>query len=404
MDKPKIANAPGLVLRPINDGWTAQWQARADLIKRGFPNKSVRICQIGQEPNATELAFIADRCTFLQNEMLVWGRGGLPKGNVPFDGTIASLIRCYQDDSDSPFHKLRWNSRTNYQNLMRRLKSDCGDELLSEVNARMVLRWHELWLGQSNHVAMSHSLIGMVRTLLTFGSTILENEHCRRLKETLGDMRFTMPKPRTERITAEQVAAVRAKAHALGRHSLALAQAFQFEVILRQKDVIGEWVPSSEPGLSEVVDGGHKWLRGIRWSEIDENLILRHTTSKRQKDVEVDLKLAPMVMEELNLLGDRPKSGPIVVYEKSGRPYQAVQFRKEWRLVATAAGVPENVFNMDSRAGAISEATDAGADLEHVRHAATHSDIKMTQRYSRNAAEKTANVQRSRSEHRKNKA
>jgi hypothetical protein len=53
-----------------------------------------------------------------------------------------------------------------------------------------------------------------------------------------------------------------------------------------------------------------------------------------------------------------------------------------WRKVATAAGVPKTVYNMDSRAGAISEATDAGAELEHVRHAATHSDISMTQRYS----------------------
>jgi len=55
---------------------------------------------------------------------------------------------------------------------------------------------------------------------------------------------------------------------------------------------------------------------------------------------------------------------------------------------------------MDSRAGAISEATDAGADLEHVRHAATHSDIAMTQRYSRGSVEKVENVQRLRTKHR----
>jgi site-specific recombinase XerD len=55
---------------------------------------------------------------------------------------------------------------------------------------------------------------------------------------------------------------------------------------------------------------------------------------------------------------------------------------------------------MDSRAGAISEATDAGADLEHVRHAATHSDIAMTQRYSRGSEDKIAGVQRLRAEHR----
>jgi hypothetical protein len=48
---------------------------------------------------------------------------------------------------------------------------------------------------------------------------------------------------------------------------------------------------------------------------------------------------------------------------------------------------------MDNRAGAIIEATDADADLEHVRHAATHSDMAMTQRYSRGAEDKIASVQ-----------
>lgn len=66
-----------------------------------------------------------------------------------------------------------------------------------------------------------------------------------------------------------------------------------------------------------------------------------------------------------------------------------------------ACGIPDDVKNMDSRAGAISEATDAGADLEHVRHAATHSDIGMTQKYSRGSADKVAGVQRKRTEHRK---
>ena len=58
---------------------------------------------------------------------------------------------------------------------------------------------------------------------------------------------------------------------------------------------------------------------------------------------------------------------------------------------------------MDSRAGAITEATDAAADLESVRHAATHSDIQQTQRYSRGDADKAAKVLRIRAEHRSKK-
>ena len=67
-----------------------------------------------------------------------------------------------------------------------------------------------------------------------------------------------------------------------------------------------------------------KWLRGIRWSEIDDNLILRHVTSKRQKEIEVDLKLAPMVMEELALLGERQKSGPLIVNQATELPLSLI--------------------------------------------------------------------------------
>jgi site-specific recombinase XerD len=189
----------------------------------------------------------------------------------------------------------------------------------------------------------------------------------------------------------------------MGRPSIALAQAFQFELMLRQKDVIGEWVPIREPGISDVQADGLKWLRGIRWEEIDQNMVLRHLTSKRQKMIEVSLRNAPMVIEEMALLGAQPANGPIIVSEWDRLPWTGPEFRRWWRIVAEAAGVPKEVRNMDSRAGAISEATDAGADLEHVRHAATHSNISMTQRYSRGAEGKIENVQKLRAEHRKNR-
>jgi len=229
---------------------------------------------------------------------------------------------------------------------------------------------------------------------------MLEDDDCTKLSAVLSKMRFAMPKPRTERLTAAQAVAIRAKAHEMGRPSIALAQAFQFECMLRQKDVIGEWVTIREPGISDVQHEGLKWLRGIRWEEIDHNMTLRHLTSKRQKMIELSLRNAPMVLEELALNGDHPATGPIIVSEWDNLPWTGPEFRRWWRIVAEAAGVPKTVRNMDSRAGAISEATAAGADLEHVRHAATHSNISMTQRYSRGEAEKIEVVQLARMKHR----
>ena len=399
-DMPRIDNVPGLVWKPRVRGWEARWCARTDLVKKGYEPKSLRVWR-GTHAELTPfvIEFIQDRCHQLQTEMLTWGRGHRPAGMV-FDGTVRSLIINYQTDKDSTYAKLRYRTKEHYQSLLRRMDTDCGTERLADIKARHILRFHEGWTGDGIKIAMGHSMVGMLRTLVGFGATILEDTECERLSGVLHKMRFAMPKPRTVHLTAEQAEAICTIARARNRPSIALAQAFQFEVMLRQKDVIGEWVPQSEPGLSDVVSGNEKWLRGLRWSEIDGNLILRHTTSKRLKDIEVDLKNAPLVMAEFAKMGDRPTSGPVIVNETTGSPYSSETFRRDWRTIADLCGVPKTVRNMDSRAGAISEATDAGADIESVRHAATHSNSSTTMRYSRNPAAKTATVQLKRAAHR----
>jgi hypothetical protein len=400
---PRIENAPGLAWKPRKAGWEARWQARTDLVERGYRPKSYRIWQGQDHPDEIETAYIQNQCSSLQSEMLVWGRGGIAIVDS-FDGTVSGLIRCYQHDEDTPYRKLRYRTRKYYQSLCKRLEDDFGERQIAEIKARGLIHWHEKVV-ESGHIAMAHSVMGMLRILTGFGATILEDAECNRLSQVLSKMRFTMSKPRTSVLTAEQAVAIRGSAHALGRPSVALAQAFQFDCMFRQKDVIGEWVPVSEPGLSDILDGNNKWLRGIRWEEINGDWILTHITSKRQKEITVDLKLAPMVMEELahRPRNSYPARGPVIISDVALRPWYAVEFRKTWRRAADNGGIPRWVRNMDSRAGAITEATESGAELEHIKHAATHSDIGMTQRYARGATDKIEGVMRQRAEYRKNK-
>lgn len=393
-EHPKIENAPGVVWRPRKSGWIVYWQCRSDLRARGFKPATARLWA-GAELTDLDRAYISDQCQRLQAEMLMWACGGIWPGT--YNGTLRSLIECYQTDRDSSFLKLRFGVRQNHTRMLTRVRREKGETLIADINARMLLAWHREWFGDGR-VAMAHGLIGQLRALFRFGMTILEERECSRCAELLHNMRFPVCKPRSERLTAEQVNAIRAKAREIGMPSIALAVAFQFECSFRQKDVIGEWVPRSEPGLSDVVSPLGKWINGLRWNEIDRNLILRHTTSKRQKDIVIDLKLAPMVLDELP--AEIPTSGPIIVCEATGRPWTANQFRHHFRLIARACGIPDSVKNFDARAGAISEATDAGAELEHVRHAATHSDVATTARYSRGSTDKIAEVMRRRIEHR----
>ena len=421
---PKMAQeAPGLVWRERKDGWAATWQARSDIVKRGYSRKTEALWT-GSEPSEIDAAHIASRCQHLQYEMLAWSRGVEPP--VPqlaeFTGSLQSLIHCYRTDTDSPYQKNRYHVRQNRDSMLRRITTRHGDEKLSNIKARLLLAWHKDWSMDGQRLATGSAFIGQLRALFSFGATLLEDPDCERLCGVMHKMRFQGTKARGVSVTAEYANAIRVKAKEhFGWDSIALGQAFQFECTLRQKDVIGEWVPISEDGISAVTMNDQKWLRGIVWQEIDGNLILKHITSKKLKLMEADLKLAPMVLEELQevaggealIVVDEitkkvtvnrhllPASGPVLINDQTGWPWSGNEYRRKWRLVARACEIPDNVWNMDSRSGAISEAIQAGAPIEFVRHAATHSDVSQTADYDRGQAEATAKVMRMRMDSRK---
>lgn len=400
-EPPKIeGDAPGLVWKPRKHGWSAQWQARTDLIRKGYSPKSIRLW-FGTEPSKVESAWISSRCLIMQRDMLAWSNNG-KRAVGKFNGTFKSLAECYQTDEDSSYQSKRYRTRLFYDRLCKRIVADCGDMLIADFTGRDAIALHKRWTA-GGKIAMGHSLVAMLRLLLTFGKTILNDPACRLARDIAHDMKFTMPMARRATLTADQACAIRAEANRRGLHSIALAQAFQFDCMFRQKDVIGEYVPLSEPEISAVIHGNSKWLRGITASEVSPDLILTHVTSKKQKELVVDLRRAPMVMEEIAIEPLRTE-GPLIVSELHGRPWVADDYRMHWRACADAVGVPRAVKNMDSRAGAITEATEAGVDLEFIRHAAAHSEIKMTQRYARGAEGKIANVMDARAAHRNKKA
>lgn len=320
--------------------------------------------------------------------------------------TVNDLIKAYTTDRVSPYRKLRHRTRINYECMLRRVDADYGTFRVADIKYRTLLEWHAVWSDDGAHIPMAHGLVGMLRTLIGFGVTFMEDDHCARVAGVLSKTRFEMGPPRTQAITAEQVVAIRARAHRNGLPMIALAQAIQFDGTFRQKDVIGEWCPLSEPGVSEVVRNDvhelyqQKWLRGLRWNEIDDNLILSHVTSKKLKRVQIDLKLGPMIMEEFGLafcdLGEPvtrtklPASGPVIVDPDIGLPFLPHKFRRQWRTLARECGFPDELQNRDSRAGAITEAIGYGVSIEDAGKAATHSTTQITSIYNRGDAQAVA--------------
>jgi hypothetical protein len=271
-----------------------------------------------------------------------------------FDGSLTGLIHSYLTNPNSPVHGLRHGTRQNYASLLKRMGEGYGATQVADLGEEDIKKMHDGWAGENgDKIAMAHSMITMLRTLVVFGVTVLNDDGCRRLSFTLHRMKFKVPLKEPVLLNANQARLIIEKAKDLKFFSIGAAQALQFACQLRQKDVIGEWTPADDPEVSSnLVHRGMKWARGVCWEEIDPNMILRHKTSKEGKTVEVHLRSFPQVVRELRRVGfGVKKSGPIIVCENTGFPWTAIEFRRQWRKIARECGIKDEVKNRTGGSG-----------------------------------------------------
>jgi site-specific recombinase XerD len=79
-----------------------------------------------------------------------------------------------------------------------------------------------------------------------------------------------------------------------------------------------------------------------------------------------------------------------IVKGEHGLPIRERSYRKWFRAIARAAEIPDQVWSMDSRAGAATEADEAGADLKAISDMLTHADTRTTLRYIRRSEKRIA--------------
>jgi hypothetical protein len=434
---PADLSAPGLIYRLRRRGWVMYWEPRSDLTARGYQGKTIRLWPSERvppqqnEPTRAEWDVVSAWCVRYHAEQLLWARGGVeddPKSL--FDGTIDSLIEIYQKHKKSPFKKLRHQSQLSYTAYMRALNTTIGKVCVAHVTFEDLTDWQDQFADDGNGgelKARASNLIRMLKRIITFGALVLpKSVGCHDVRDIFAAMAEAQmmgggSRQRKEYMTVAQCRLLRHSAHAMGHHSIALEQAFAFELGARQKDVIGEWIPVGFPGVTDVVRGPRKWLMGFRWEEIDANLILTHRLSKSVRgnknviDTEAgkvkawDLRACPMVMDELRTLvskehierSDLPACGPLIVCEGTGLPWAQKTFRDNWKRVAVNAGIPANIQNRDSRPGAATEAKLAGAPRDDIQRQLGHADGKTTEIYLREEVEEQRKLAKLRVEKRK---
>ena len=179
--------------------------------------------------------------------MLAWAaRGGREQRR--FDGTILGLSRRYQADPASPFRRLKHNSRRTDIYTLRLIERAFGKRALAALGIGDFYRWYDEAKkprapGERERVRRAWGIIKKLRELFAFG-IMAELPECERLHGVLRHARFAQPARRRVAMELGHLEAFIPEAIAMGRLSLALGTALQFETALRQKDVIGEWEPT----------------------------------------------------------------------------------------------------------------------------------------------------------------
>lgn len=105
-------DAPGFEIRERGTRREAYWVASKDARRLGYVPRTVRLH--GDLNSVPELNRMAQRCAVLSIEMKQWLAGGGRDPRPIYDGTLHTLIACYQTDQESPYRNVGQNTQRVY--------------------------------------------------------------------------------------------------------------------------------------------------------------------------------------------------------------------------------------------------------------------------------------------------
>lgn len=388
---PRTSKAPGLVWRSRGDGTrAAYWAARQDLIKQGYQPRMVRLHYAEGDP------MLIGRCHALQAEMLEWAKTAGVGRPPQYDGTVRSLVAMFEAHPDSSYRDIEPDTREKYSRALKLyIVGHKGAKRIDTTTGNDVKRWAKELLAAKYSPNTVYYAINVFKIAVSFGSSLRIRE-CTVLRQELRDTRFHGGRRRTEQLTYGQVAAFRDKAREMGLHYMARCITLQFDFAMRRRDVIGKYYreDDSDAGIRKRARKGRwVWRDGLTWADKDEDGIVRRVVSKTRRTTAAVAVHAiadyPDVEAELARTPIERRVGPLVLHDKTGVPPTEEQCRRDFRTIAAACGIPFDVKMMDARAGADTEAYEAGVSTEDAMALLTHSEEATNRGYLRELTEQS---------------
>jgi hypothetical protein len=370
-----------------------------------YEPKTVRIYVDGLDSQAA-CERIQRICLREQEAMLAWAdenASDRERLGPKYDGTLNSVIVLYTDDEESSFQNLKDNTKQSYADSLKVVADTIGLRRLDRLHPKNFRRYYNNWrapaeAGGEERVRRAYGCIQMVRVVLSYGIEA-DIPECKRLRDGLTRMSFEKNPPREEIMTFEQAEAIVGVCLKANDVSMALTQAVAFDCMFRQGDIRGDWREESstyELRSGEVRRGSKVWS-GMTIDQLQPDGVLSVRTSKTGQPVAHVIDKCTLVMRCLERL-DRSNPFAPVAARPDGKPWPDRQsFAKAWRKYATTAGLPKNVWNMDNRASAITEAAAAGASDDDIASTGAHDNKRTTRAiYKRQARQISERVQAAR--------
>ena len=353
------------------------WKPTKRFICVGFPKDPRRLPGIVGDSNELERARLAREYT---REMLRFLENPEPKVEPR---SWKHLIAHYLHDHDSPFHDLKANTQVEYHRNIDRWERTIGTAHVGDMTYPVARSWLKAMTENGRSVAYQKRQFTMLRILANYG-VLIHFEGAEPVSKVLSGMRLKNSKPRSVAPTSAEVEAIIKAADEAGDSIYALGLSLQWWLTLRAVDVRGQWLPGAKGGIAKA---SSYWADGLTWDMINHDLSeLRKTPSKTENALPdvltFDLTPLPDLRARLAAIPETQRVGP-VIRQKNGRPYSRRRWATLFKRYKTAANVPDEIWNMDLRAGAITHAVEVGASQIEVQHQANHSQASTTERYIR---------------------
>lgn len=346
----------------------AYWVAARKAVKGGFLPKRVSLGKFDQPRVVTPE--IALRCRELTREQERWWEGQEKPKVEP--GTWDWLIARYKKDEFSGYNRVKANTRNGYDYWLDSVGAVCGKWKVAETDIEAlsrVLKGKEAKKRSAHHI---HNWFNTLRRVARHG-LLIDARGAERVATILSNLRIPQPNARSVVATREHVEAIVAAADERGMKAFAVGVLIQFWFGLRAVDVRGHYLEG-------------EWRDGLTWEMFTPDLrgfskVISKTARSLPAPYDFDLTPLPEIRERLMAI--RADSGPVTINPRTLKPYTTSGWTQAWGRMRERAGVPKNVWLMDTRAGAASEASKLPLTPLQLRNALGHKSVTTTDRYVR---------------------